>query len=207
MKKLFSYQELKLIALICMFIDHVGILTNNSFFRIIGRLSFPIYAFLLVNGFFYTRNIRKYSMKMLLFAIVSEVPFDLFMFGKLDFVKQNIFFTLFLGLIAVQFMNKSKRNISAVIFLMLMAEAFNVDYGMKGILVILTFYYFRNKTLKITLVLLVLLFFSMNGLGSFGVLSLFFINLYAPNKKIKWKFSNFFYIFYPVHLFVLYLVR
>lgn len=207
MKKLFSYQELKVIALICMLIDHIGIVVNSPVCRIIGRLSFPIYAFLLVNGFFYTRNIRKYATKLLLFAILSEIPFDLFLSGSPDFARQNIFFTLFLGLMAIQLLNKSRKTIPIVIFLILIAEVLNVDYGVKGILVILAFYFFRNKMAKMTLALILLLFFSMNGLGSIGALSMIFICLYDPFKKIKRKCKDFFYIFYPLHLFILYLVR
>lgn len=207
MKKLFSYQELKVIALICMLVDHIGILINNPICRIIGRFSFPIYAFLLVNGFFYTRNIQKYGMKLFLFAILSEIPFDLFLSGTPDFARQNIFFTLFLGLIAVWLLHKSRINIPPVIFLILIAEVFNVDYGSRGILVVLAFYFFRNKTIKMMLALILLLFFSMNGLGSIGALSMIFICLYDPMKKVKRKCKDFFYFFYPLHLFILYLVR
>ena len=89
--------QLKLLACIFMLCDHVGfvLMNNNWIMRAVGRLAFPIFAFLLVEGYRHTSDIRKYFIRLFLFALISEVPFDLVTTGRLfDMQKQNIFFTL-----------------------------------------------------------------------------------------------------------------
>lgn len=125
-KKGISGTGLKLIALAAMLIDHIGaVLIEHQFdsvsnnitdwtpdmlrlfafdglLRLIGRFGFPLFAFLIVEGYLHTRNVKKYALNMVIFAILSEVPFDLatkkmFIFSN----YQNVFFTLLFGLVCI----------------------------------------------------------------------------------------------------------
>ena len=100
---------LKIIALITMFIDHLGyaIFNKFSFFNYIGRVAFPIFAFQISEGFHYTKNVKKYFARLLLFAMFSQIPFMLFLsiFSN-NIYKLNVFFTLFLGLFSIYIYDK-----------------------------------------------------------------------------------------------------
>ena len=100
---------LKIIALITMFIDHLGyaIFNKFSFFNYIGRVAFPIFAFQISEGFHYTKNVKKYFARLLLFAIFSQIPFMLFLsIFSTNIYKLNVFFTLFLGLFSIYIYDK-----------------------------------------------------------------------------------------------------
>lgn len=95
---------LKIFACACMLCDHVGLVLvdNNSVMRAIGRVAFPIFVFLLVEGYRHTSNVKKYILRLFVFAIISEVPFDLAFTGNVfDLRYQNVFFTLTAGLIVI----------------------------------------------------------------------------------------------------------
>ena len=115
-----SGSTLKLIAIVSMLIDHTaatvirallisaspdwqpGLRTLYSVSRDIGRLAFPIFCFLLVEGFLHTRNPKKYAGRLFLFALISEIPFDLALqSGWFDPGKQNVYFTLLIGLLVL----------------------------------------------------------------------------------------------------------
>lgn len=162
--KIFNSFHLKLIAVITMTIDHIGVvlMPQYGFLRIIGRIAFPIYCFMLVNGFFYTKNIRKYIGRMLIFAVISEPFFDWAIFGKI-YVKsyQNIYFTLLTGLImleCIEFIRKHQFNelklisyvLEGIIVILACGVAIFIrsDYEFYGILMIYWFYALRfNKVL------------------------------------------------------------
>ena len=150
---------LKLIAIITMLIDHTTVVLIpvdselHLIGRIIGRLAFPIFAFLLVEGFYHTKNIKKYLIRLGIFALVSEIPFDLAFYNNFfDFKYQNIFFTLFLGLctvwllslVEVKFKNKlvyiNILNALITIAFSFIAAVLRTDYGFMGILIIVAFY-------------------------------------------------------------------
>ena len=110
---------LKIIAIIAMFIDHTAAIVLERMIympkyasislygiygvmRLIGRLGFPIFCFLLIEGLCYTKDVKKYAGRLFLFALVSEIPFDLGFAGKAFYWQyQNVFFTLFIGLLVL----------------------------------------------------------------------------------------------------------
>lgn len=207
----FTSFQLKVIALVTMIIDHVGAVFFPEYlwFRIIGRLSFPIFCYLLVEGFFYTKNVILYMTRLLVMALISEVPFDLLFFGKiLDFQHQNIFFTLFLGLLMMYVfavrIETPVRVISAIL-LMLISELLHTDYSATGLLMILVFFLFRERrmlyrNLGVAGVNIGL----MGGIQSFGAFALIPISLHnkEQGRRAKW-----FYAVYPVHLLILFVLR
>ena len=102
--------QLKCIAVITMIIDHTGavLFPGELVFRYIGRISFPIFCFLLVEGFFHTRDMRKYMLRLGVFAVLSEIPYDLAFRGTmLEFSHQNVFFSLLIGVMMMYALEKS----------------------------------------------------------------------------------------------------
>ncbi len=149
---------LRIVACVAMLIDHIGLTWNISELRIIGRIAFPIFAFLLVNGYRHTRNLNKYILRLGIFALLSEIPFDLFLSHKpFNFGNQNIFFTLFLGLVMISLVDILKKKcvlltpIPVAVFCFA-AMVIDCDYGYLGILTVLAFHLFygndaKNRTL------------------------------------------------------------
>lgn len=191
-----SGSTLKIIAIITMFIDHVGasivqgelyylhlnyeamqiIFNIGMVMRLIGRLAFPIFCYLLVEGFKHTKSIKKYAIRLLIFALISEIPFDL-AFYKTFFAwqHQNVFFTLFLGVLVMYgvdyFMKrfKDKKLISALLSFtviavgMIIAELINCDYASEGILIIVVLYlFYGKKNLGAILVSVILVAYCIN---------------------------------------------
>lgn len=202
---------LKTIAIVSMLIDHIGAILFPQYigFRIIGRIAFPIFAYTLVEGFIYTHDVKKYIFRMGALALLSEIPFDLANFGKvLEFSHQNVFFTLTMGLIMLLLFvraNNPLERYSTIIVLFLCSEFLHTDYSSMGLLMILCFYLFRDRTvLKICSIAIVNIFL-MGYVQGFGVLALLPICLH--NRKQGPKMKGFFYAFYPVHLLLLAAVK
>lgn len=229
-RKFLTGSALKWFALITMFIDHIGAVLIPSLyskgmgdeyidwemiyqiFRTVGRLSFPIFCFLLVEGYQHTSNKWKYLGRLIVFAFVSEVCFDWAIYNSLFYTgKQNIFFELALGvllMIGTDFLEKKFQNlylqsvsIVSIWFAgMLVARLLELDYGMYGILSIGVLYLFRRIPM-----------FQIFG----GALS-FYWELPAPlaflivwfyNGKRGKQSKYFFYVFYPLHLALFGLIR
>ncbi len=238
--KFLSSSSLKLLAITIMLIDHIGASDvymlfpqgnhNNTMliFRIIGRLAFPIFAFLIAEGYFYTRNVYKYIIRLFIFALISEIPFDLaFSNTFFDITHQNVFFTLVLGLLAIYLFEKYRNQDNLLCFLWvfllgLVADLFYTDYGLSGVFMIFSFYYFRGNFLKISVSVILINLYMISGylndffkgnipfnitnyIELFSILSLIFIYFYNHKKGYNLKYL--FYLFYPVHLFLLYLIR
>lgn len=102
-KRGLSQEALKGIACVTMLLDHIGATMVQGYtLRIIGRIAFPIFCFLMAEGTFYTKNPRKYGLRLMVGALLSEIPFDLAFRGKLTWEYQNVMLTLFLGFLTVE---------------------------------------------------------------------------------------------------------
>lgn len=221
---------LKIIAVITMFIDHFAVLfvyTKPYYYilRGIGRLSFPIFAFLIVEGFFHTSDRRRYAIRLAVFAIISEIPYDLaFSWQFVNNQKQNIFITLLIGLLAIwalhnvtmgevkypQILRKvtTVGNLQSILKFLIMVVACVLGYLTKcsysyaGVFLILCFYIFYEYHVGKALANAFFNLIMFGGIQSFGTFSVIPIALYNGKRgKYKWKW--FFYLFYPVHLLVL----
>ena len=203
--------------------DHIGltILNKLPFFNLIGRLSFPIFAFQATEGYVHTKNFKNYIMKLLLFACISQIPFMLFIstFSN-DIFSLNVLFTFILGLLAIHFYDKSTNKLFGTLFVLLfsiIAELLKTDYGIYGVFLMFVFYIFKNKKFLMILssIILMILYYGFYDFKFYNLkiiyilymlsscFSLFFISIY--NKKEGPKMKYLFYIFYPLHLLILYL--
>lgn len=189
---------------------------NNLYYimratRIIGRIAFPIFCFLLVEGFLRTKDLKKYLSRMTLFALLSEIPFDLIFSGELIYWGyQNVMITLLIGMLTMYGCKVIEEKIpdrvgqfvawgacfaaGAVV-----AELLKTDYGAKGIIPIMVLYFLRHFKL----------YQMIGGALSFvwelpAPLAFLFIGFYNGKRGMRMKY--FFYLFYPVHLLLLYLI-
>lgn len=208
---LFNNFTLKLIAVITMLIDHIGcvLFPGEPIFRAIGRISFPIFCFLIVEGFYHTRSHVNYLIRLCLFAILSEIPFDLTFFHTMaDWNHQNVFITLALGLISIfclEELNGSRIFVLPLILTWIAAYFSHCDYGIGGVLLICVFYRTKDMPLvRLILCALVLYIF----FGDFELFALFsLIPIYLYNGKKGPSTGRIFYWFYPAHLLVLYFLQ
>lgn len=202
--------QLKIIAIILMTIDHAGatLFPQYIVLRYIGRLAFPIFAFLCVEGIIHTRNPVKYMMQLGIFALISEIPFDMAFKGKMwDTSSQNIFFTLLLGVIAIYIMRQgvlTTYKYSMIVILGFLAELLSTDYGMLGVWLIVGLYMTRDEWWKMAVTLIVINVLLYGGIQSFGALAILFIVLYDGTRGKGMKY--FFYIYYPVHILILFAI-
>lgn len=204
---------LKLLAMTSMAIDHTGaiLFPENEVLRIIGRLAFPIYCFLLAEGFVYTSSRRRYLFRMAVWGVVSEPVFDLAFYGTIwQPAHQNVFFTLFFGLIALWLLERffpqnPVLGSSLVLLPFLAAELLLTDYGGFGVLLIVLFYACRCRRISgLSAFALLNTGFSLTSnwtqlAGGLAVISLAFYNGKRGPKLPGWLF----YAFYPAHLLLL----
>lgn len=229
-----SGSTIKIIAVAAMLIDHIaavvlirqirvdyygsiasGLHICYTVMRLIGRLGFPIFCFLLVEGFQKTRSVAKYAFRLGLFALISEIPFDLALKNTpLEFGYQNVYFTLFFGLLALWAFDYFEKigmsgltrilfSAAALALCMGAAHFMQTDYGAMGVLTIAAMYVFRKeKLLSMLAGCVVLTIMDLSELTAF--FALIPIALYNGSRGLKMKY--FFYGFYPVHLAFLYLI-
>ncbi len=230
-----SCNVLKLIACVFMFIDHIGYgiihnymiahsmdllpeeysMLNNIYkaFQGVGRMAFPIFCFFIVEGFLRTRNVTKYAIRLAVFGLISEIPFDIGLFGKVFYWEhQNVIITFFIAIVMLSTVKWLESNIfglsrGVVVFAMLCAAitfgdiAFllNTDYSWKCILAAFILYMTRDTgTFRL-----------IAGAASmcwekFAPISFVLLYFYDPSIKPKYKYA--FYLFYPLNFIVIYLI-
>ena len=216
-----SAAVLKWIAVVTMIIDHFAVAVYPQFasyeysvyyiMRKIGRLAFPIYCFLLVEGFFHTKNVKKYFRNCFLFAILSEIPFNMAIFGQVFYSRgQNVYFTLCIGLATLIILDRRKRypkskymllQIFIIVLAASIGQIFDVDYHWKGVLFIVMFYYVRNMQEWIR---------NLVGICAFayeGTAPLAFLPIHFYNGTRGRQMKYLFYAIYPIHLLILGLIR
>ena len=226
-KRGISSSTLKIIAMISMLIDHIAyiliapavrvngpdssIYTLYRAMRGVGRIAFPIYCFLLTEGFFRTHDRKKYAFRLLLFALISEIPYNLAFYGSLRYSgHSNVFFSLLLGFIMMSLMEEAKKQfqdfrIVVMIYLAafaacgVCAEWIQCEYGIKGIIAIALLYLFRMSKVEQMIVGCVAFCWEPAALFAFPLIALY-------NGKRGSNLKYVFYAFYPVHILFLYLI-
>lgn len=252
-----SNNALKFIALITMFIDHsakvllvyclynilapqmnqamISVEEYESasnfivyYMPMIGRMAFPIFCFLLVEGFTHTKNRKKYLFLLTIFAFISEIPFDMAFFHSLSstninfpfyFNYQNVYFTLALGMLMMiiidsikqKYLKLHKENTGLILqFLTILAIAYiaeliKCDYGYIGIFYIATFYLFKSNRLLQVLSMLII-YFATTSIPPISIWFTAVIILLYNGQHGKLRLKYLFYVFYPTHLILLYVL-
>ena len=208
---------LKLIAVVSMLIDHIGCVLFPSlrWLRIIGRLAMPIYCFCVSEGLIHTRSRKDYLLRVFIFALVSELPFDLAFNGGFELGSQNVMFTFACAIPGVDlcdYIRSRSSSITAKIFSIAAALAFaafaeviNTDYGIFGVVLVYFFYFFRSR--PVLRLAAAVLFITVTCWGKLELYCLpAFLLLAAYNGERGAGFKYLFYSFYPVHLTVLALI-
>lgn len=200
--------QLKCIAIVSMALDHTGAVLYPSqiWLRCLGRIAFPIFCFLIVEGFFHTHDVRRYMGRLGVFALISEIPYDLAFRGvPLEYAHQNVFFTLLIGIGMVVLLERNREwPVKAVILLLAMwlAVLIRSDYNFRGVLLIFVFYIFHESRWLAVTAGGFWNFLYQGIIQKYGVLSVLPLALYNGERGRKMKY--FFYIFYPAHLLLLY---
>lgn len=220
-----SGTALKFVACVTMLLDHIGasciearygtaancpagLLKFDLTLRLIGRLAFPIFCFLLVEGFLHTHDVKKYIRRLLLFGLVSEIPFDMAFF-RVPFYggHQNVYWTLALGvtaMAAMQHFQNAEGHLTwkgglAAVGCALLAELAATDYGAIGVALIAALYLTRNSRTQQSILGAGMMLFELTAPLAF-VLTWFYNGQRGRCPQwAKWAF----YLFYPVHLVVL----
>lgn len=222
--------RLKMIAIVSMLIDHgaVVLIENrilggpfdyiaaqtsetiafwwnvNTVLRLIGRLAFPIFSFQIVEGFIHTSDVKKYAKRLLLFALISEIPFDLAIFNTWFYAQyQNVFITLLIGLAAIAAVHKFEaeqslwKQAAAMALCCGGAQLLKADYGAFGVFFILLLYYCRRDARMQTILGSLALLWEVTAPLAFIPIRMY--NGEKGNKKWQWLF----YVCYPAHLLIL----
>lgn len=219
-----SNNALKIIAMVSMLIDHIGLILfpQHQIFRIIGRIAFPIFAYMIAEGCFYTKNRKKYFLMIAILGIFCQAISTI----TTHSLYMNILITFSLSIAVIFSIDnfKEKKNmpsfisaactIAGVVFLSYIAplifksSGFKVDYGIWGVLIPVFVYFSPTKALKIFFMTLILVIriFLVSNLQLFALLAVPFLMLYN-GKRGKMNMKYVFYVFYPAHLAILYIIN
>lgn len=225
MKKILNRNHLKIIALLAMIIDHIGYLffPQIIWLRIVGRLAFPIFALFVAEGYTHTHSKKKYVLTLLLFGIVSQVPYYL-VFGE---HVLNIMFTFVFSITVIYLMEQIKKNPERLwlhfilllfhLFLIIFSIIDFIEYGFFGVYLVVMFYYIKDTPKRHVLFVLINIFLALPAIlympsNPFAyvqlaaILSIPVFSMYNGQKgELNLKYM--FYIAYPAHLLILYFIN
>lgn len=232
--------SLHILAMIFMLCDHLWgtIIPGNDWLTCIGRISFPIFAFMIVEGYFHTKNLKKYVIRLLVFAVISEIPFNLALGSRVFYpIHQNVLwsFLISIGLICVNEKAKATHKVwkqilagcATVVLGYILGILTMVDFYHAGILMVLVFYFFRQRNWwSYVGQFWCLWYINAEILGGFGyeislfsktyflhrqtfaMLALIPIWLYRGRQGYHSKVLQYAcYVFYPLHLLILGLIK
>ena len=219
--------QLKLLAVLFMTVDHVGLTlveqgilggTAGSasawwyvdlILRGIGRLAFPIFAFLLAEGAFHTRHEKEYGFRLLVFALISEIPFDLALFGSWFYLGyQNVLFTLLISYLSILGIRRNLRHPALQILSAAAgcaaAALLKTDYGAMGVLMTVLLYWSRGSALRTAAGVAAAV---IDSISWAGISALAFVPIHFYNgERGRFPGKYFFYIYYPAHLLAFYVL-
>lgn len=210
--------RLKLLAMVLMLVDHIGmvLLPGHRWLRIVGRLAMPIFAFCVAEGFTHTRDRKRYCLRLALFGLLSEFPFDLALMGKAGWAHQNIMFTFLLAVGAMWsyelLRDRAGRlgrllGLGAAAVFILAGRLLHTDYGYFGAGLVFLFYLLRSqpqilRSLSCAGYITVLRSGNIECYAALAALPLLLYNG-QRGRGLRWLF----YFFYPGHLLALVLLK
>lgn len=230
-----SSAGLHILAMGFMLLDHLWatVVPGNEWMTCVGRLAFPIFAFLIVEGYFHTRNLKKYLLRLLLCALISEIPFNLMYAGRIFYpLHQNVLWTFLISLGLIRWNERLREaplwrrclrfGLTLVVGL-IVGTLTMVDYYGYGVMMVLVFYFFRGDELWqkagcilglywINVEMMGGLVYPVGGIEvpqqAFALLALIFLWCYRGRKGYdKPWFRWLCYLFYPAHMLALALIR
>ncbi len=215
---------IKIIACVTMVLDHVkyAIPETTCFAtRYLGRIAFPLFAFLVAEGYCHTSNLKKYYKRLTIFALISQIPFMLFRSLVGNWQMLNILFTLLLGIFAITIFDKLGKkyylSLPLVFVVFYLGKILCVDYGWYGVAAVFVLYLCRNRKLLRIVAFTILNFIyyyprliiddTSSSLISYLCATLPVVLLLAYNGKLGRKTKYGYYIFYPFHMVILYVAN
>lgn len=214
---------IKIIAVITMLFDHSGYVIFNSFsfFNYIGRIALPLFAFQISEGYSHTRDVKKYLSRLLVFAIISQIPFMLYEFSIGKEFSFNVLFTFCITLLALIIYDKQKNKFVGFAIAILIASIsyfIRLAYAPLGIAIIFIFHIFKKR--KVYMSLLYILACILNYLPNLIQYNFYYkyiilcictflpiIPILLYNGKKGKDFKYLLYLFYPLHLIILFLIN